>query len=89
MALSLGVRKGGKLLVGHHCVEVKRMVPPNVIVITVDEGPEIAVSDLSKTVILPNVSVFSGVGAAGNGNRLAFEAPRSISIRRLLKARSG
>ena len=83
MALSLGVRKGSRISVGDHCVEVKAMVPPNLIVITVDDGPEMVISDQSKTDILPNVSVFSGVGAAGNGCRLAFEAPRSITIRRL------
>jgi hypothetical protein len=77
------VRKGSRISVGDHYVDVKAMVPPNLVVIMVDDGPEMVISDQSKTDILPTVSVFSGVGAAESGNRLAFEAPRSVTIRRL------
>lgn len=83
------MKKGSRISVGDHCVEVKEIVQPNLVVIAVDDGPEISVSDQSKTEILPNASVFSGVGATGNGNRPAFETPRSITITRLPQAESG
>ncbi|MFY9724638.1 MAG: hypothetical protein WB579_00530 [Bryobacteraceae bacterium] len=83
MALSLGVKKGSKILVGDHCVQVKNMVPPDMIVISVDDGEEVLVSDQYKSQILPDVLVFSGIGQNGGGNRLAFDAPKSIKIKRL------
>jgi hypothetical protein len=83
MALSLGVRKGSRIAVGDHEVEVKDMVQPNLIVVSVDKGEDIVVSDQVKARILPNVSIFSGIGGRGLGNRLAFIAPREILIRRL------
>lgn len=83
MALSLGVKAGDKIKVGEHVVQVKTLTQPNLIVLTVDAGPDIVVSDLSRTEILPKVFVFSGVNQGGSGNRLAFEADKSIRILRI------
>jgi hypothetical protein len=83
MALSIGVWKGSRISVGDHCIEVKGFCPTNLIVIAVDGGENIIISDLMATEIVPNVRVFSGVGKDGVGRRLAFEAPREIAIRRL------
>ena len=84
MALSLGIIAGEKILIGsdpQHVVEVKAVFQSNnLIIITVDGGPDIAISDQSRTEILPGVSVFSGVGR--NGSRLAFIAPKEILIYR-------
>jgi hypothetical protein len=55
----------------------------DLITITIDGGKNILVTDQSKSIILPEVLAFSGVGASGNRSRLAFEAPRTIPIRRL------
>jgi hypothetical protein len=85
MALSLGVRIGSKIAVGDHEVQVKILVQPSLIVVSVDGGRDIVVSDQEQIEILLDVAVFSGVGAkgTGGGNRLAFVAPREILIRRL------
>lgn len=82
MALSLGIKTGSKIAVGDHCIEVKAIVPPNLIVVSVNGGVDIVVSDQARTNISPDVYVFSGT-RGGKGNRLAFEAHRSIVIRRL------
>ena len=89
MALSLAVRKGDKISIGDHCLEVKAIMPPpranaaSPIIVAVDGGEDILVSEESKTKLLPEVFVFSGLGHTGNKRRLAFDAPRNIPIRRL------
>lgn len=83
MALSIGVSVGSKIDIGGRLLTVKAMAQPNLIVVSVDRGQDIVVSDLSRTEILPNVFVFAGVGRGGGGNRLAFEAPKSIRISRV------
>lgn len=82
MPLSLGVSTGDKLTVGPHDLSVKKVVNPTTIVISVDDGPEIIITEFERTQILRNVFVFAGVGANGNGSRLAFDAPRNVSIHR-------
>jgi hypothetical protein len=89
VALSLGVHKGDKILIGDHCLDVRAITPSHdpdsgdLITITIDGGEDILVTDQSKSRILPEVMAFSGVGASGNRSRLAFEAPRTIPIRRV------
>lgn len=89
MALSLGVHKGDKILIGDHCLEVKAITASSdpavgdLITVAIDGGENLVVSDRSKSQIAPEVWVFSGVGTTGNKSRLAFEAPRTILIRRL------
>lgn len=82
MALSIGVSAGSKIDVGNHCVQVKTVVHPTLFILNVDGGEDITVTDKERVKILPEVYVFAGVGGAGVGNRLAFEAPRSIAINR-------
>lgn len=79
MALSIGVSVGSKIDVGGHTLQVKALVHPNVVVITVDRGEEIVISEGRAVEILPGVKVQSGVG----GNRLAFHAAKSIRISRV------
>ena len=79
MALSIGVSVGSKIDVGGHTVQVNALVHPNVVVITVDRGEEIVISEGRAVEILPGVKVQSGVG----GNRLAFHAAKSIRISRV------
>lgn len=83
MALSLGIKNGSKLSIGQHCLEVKRIISGNMIVVVLDDAEDFTVTDLQATEILPNVRVFAGIGQNGNGSRLAFEAPESIEIRRM------
>lgn len=64
------------------------MPPPgpgqaSLIIVAVDGGHEITISDQAKTEILKKVLVFSGLGASGNASRLAFEAPKNIKIQRI------
>lgn len=84
MALSLGVRKGSRILIGAHCLEVKALIHPNLVIVAIDGAEDIVISDQLKTEILPDVTVYSGGGQSGSGNRLAFDAPREISIRRIV-----
>jgi hypothetical protein len=83
MALSLGVRIGSRILVGNHCIEVKARLAPNRIVITVDNGGEILITDEAATAVLPGVKVFAGMAKKGNEPRLAFVAEPAIKIVRV------
>lgn len=88
MALSIGVSAGSRIKVGGKTVHVRKILTPVLLVLTVDDGDEILVSDKERVKIMPDVFVFAGVGSPkgdgqGVGNRLAFEAPRSIAIHRL------
>lgn len=83
MPLSIGVGVGSKIGVGQHTVSVRALVHPRLIVIAVDNGPDIVVTDRESVEILPEVKVQTGVGASGGSNRLAFTAPREIRISRL------
>jgi hypothetical protein len=82
MALSLGVSVGSKISVGDSKVHVKAIVTPMLIIVQVDNGPDVLVSDKEAVEILPGVKVFAGLGRKQAGNRLAFEADRSVSIYR-------
>lgn len=83
MALSIGVSQGSRISVGKNMVRVKSVARPNLIVLSVDDGPDVVVSDQAKVEILPKVFVFVGVGRSGTGNRLALEASRDIPIHRI------
>lgn len=94
MALSLAVREGDKISIGNHCLEVKAILPraraneANPIIVAVDGGEDIRVTEESKTKIFPEVFVFSGLGGTGNARRLVIDAPKNIAIRRLRQATS-
>jgi hypothetical protein len=79
MALSIGVGVGSRIDIGGHLLQVKALVAPNIVVVTIDQGQEIMVSEEKAVELLPNVKVQTGVG----GNRLAFHAPKSIRISRV------
>jgi hypothetical protein len=79
MALSIGVSVGSKIDIGGHLLHVKALVHPNIVVVTVDRGPEVVISEDQAVDILPGVKVQSGLG----GNRLAFQAAKSIRISRV------
>lgn len=84
MALSIGVSVGDKIDINGHLLRVKSLMQdPNVIIITIDGGPEFLVTDKDQQEILPNVKVQLGIGRTGGNNRLAFDAPRTIPIHRL------
>jgi sRNA-binding carbon storage regulator CsrA len=82
-ALSIGVSVGSRIDIGGHMLVVKALVAPNVVVVTIDRGEEILISEGKSVEILPGVKVQSGVG----GNRLAFHAPKSIRISRIESAK--
>ena len=82
MALSIGVSVGSKIDIGGHVLQVKSLAPPNIVVITIDRGEEIVISEGKSVEILPGVKVQSGSG----GNRLAFHAAKSIRISRMGEA---
>lgn len=85
MALSLGVSVGRKIAVGASVLEIRAIPDPTQMIIAVDGGKEIAVSDdaANAVQVLPGVRVFVGLDTNGNRNRLAFEAPKSIPIKLL------
>jgi len=84
MALSIGVGVGSKIDIGGHLLQVKALVHPNVVVVTIDRGNDIVISDGKTVDVLPGVRVQVGVG----GNRLAFHAAKSIRISRIEERRS-
>jgi hypothetical protein len=83
MALSLGINVGTRVRVGDHCVEVKATLPGNRILLALDKGGEVMVSELETTAIFPGVKVCFGKTKSGKGERLAFEAPREIAVARI------
>lgn len=86
MALSIGVSTGSRISLGNHVLKVEDVVNPTTIVVSVDGGKEVTVTDQQQTEVAPNVHVFAGVGGrdkGGSGTRLAFNAPKEIEIRRL------
>lgn len=81
MALSIGVSVGSKIDIAGSILKVRALVHPNLIVVGVNDGPDIVIEAEARKEVLPNVFVFTGIGA--NANRLAFEAPRNIRISRI------
>lgn len=84
MALSLGIRTGDTLTVGTSSVTVVSVGPGQRAVLRVGAVQKL-VTDQERVEILPSVFVSMGMGRSPNGaptHRLAFEAPRSIIIRR-------
>jgi hypothetical protein len=85
MALSIGVKKGSRVMINHlHEVEVTEILPSNRMRLTYREKTY-EVSDVERTQIDTEVFVSSGRGHTPSNSyrRLAFEAPRSIRIERL------
>lgn len=89
MGLALGVKKGDRIQIGDHCLEVKAIAsPPNapdghLITVAVDGGDDILISSRAHSKVLPDVFVYSGTGATGRKKRLAIDAPPSVRIRRV------
>ena len=89
IALSIGVNKKSKIRVGSSILKVRQVVSPTLIVVGLDDGPDLTVTDQQSTELMPGVTVFAGVGgrkrsiAPGSRDvvRLAFEADRSVEIR--------
>jgi hypothetical protein len=70
-------------MVGDSEVYVRAIVNPTLIIVQVDGGPDIVITDQNSTQILDGVKVFAGQGKSSLGNRLAFEAHKSIPIYRV------
>lgn len=87
MALSLGISVGSKIRVGTSVVEVVSVMGTARVLIKV-EGKEFMITDCERTEILPNVFVSCGRNDdkqfLASFSRLAFEAPRSIEINRMM-----
>jgi hypothetical protein len=85
MALSLGVKQGSQISVGGKIVQVKSLTPPSYIVVSVDGGNDIVVSEETRQEILPDVFVMT---AGPDTSRLVFQAPKHIPIVRVKNGRS-
>lgn len=82
MALLVGVSRNSKIMVGDSVLTVVD-IRGTTMSLRVDSGPEFMVNHQERTEILPEVFVFVGKShIEGSIDRLAFEAPRSISILR-------
>jgi hypothetical protein len=86
MALSIGVSVGSRVDVGGHVLEVRALAHPNLIVLGVDGGPDVVITEEARKEVLPEVFVQTGVGPTGTGNRLAITAPKAIRISRIESA---
>jgi len=86
MALSIGIKRGSKiLLAGTHLLEVQEVVAFNKVRIKFNDRV-ILVTDLERVELLPDAFVSCGVSMGDpltTESRLAFEAPRSIRIERI------
>lgn len=86
MALSLGVTDGSKIRVGTEILEVVTIVGTAHIQVRV-AGKNFLITDCERTEVLPGVFVSCGRNDdkqfAASFSRLAFEAPRSIEIKRI------
>ena len=83
MALSIGVGQGSRLRIGEHLLEVKQILGRTLMVVSLDKGKNLTVSDKERVELLPGVYVFAGRGGRGVTNRLAFEAPKEFRIERI------
>lgn len=84
MALSIGVQKGSKILVGGTPVNVTDIAYGHSVRLQVDDD-EFLITEQERTEILPEVFVSYGKNPEKMNQpsaRLAFEAPRSIRILR-------
>lgn len=83
MALSIGVIRGSEIRIGDSLLLVGS-ISQTVVLVTVDGGASIPITDRERKEILPDVFLSLGkiVGAGGGNTRLAFEAPKSIKIKR-------
>lgn len=81
--MSIGVSVGSRIAIGNNVLEVRALAHPNLIVIGVDDGPDIVISEEARKEVLPEVFVQTGVGPTGTGNRLAITAPKVIRISRI------
>ena len=83
MALSLGVSVGSRIDIAGHLLQVKALVQRKLIVVTVDGGNDVVISDKDRKEIVPGVWVQVGVSERAKNIRLAFEAPKTIRISRI------
>jgi|KBSSwiStaDraftv2_1062776.scaffolds.fasta_scaffold31759_4 hypothetical protein len=82
MALSIGVSVGSRIDIAGHLLQVTALVQPRLIVVTVDGGDDVVISDKDRKEIVPGLWVQVGIGQVGGCNRLAFEAPKTINVSR-------
>lgn len=85
MALSLGVKRGKRILVGGRELVVRSVLAANSVLVSF-EGREILVTDMQREELMPGVFVSCGLSLKAADNqysRLAFEAPRSVRIERV------
>ena len=84
MGLSLGVYINSQIQIGGSVLRVLRMPRPPLIVVRLDNGDDILVSDRERTEIMPGVFLSVGKIKKGFTNRLLIEAPKSVPITRLV-----
>jgi hypothetical protein len=86
MALSIGIKKNSRVLVGgSHLLVVKEIIAPTQVRVEFDER-SILVTDLERAKLMDDVFVSCGLlppNSTNHYSRLAFEAPREIRIERL------
>jgi hypothetical protein len=92
MALSLGVKRGARILIGGQLLIVKSILAANKILIQFGDKDAL-VTDLQRTELMPDAYVSAGQPDDGEDTppvytRLAFEAPRAIRIERIPDARA-
>lgn len=85
VALSIGVGKGSRIKVGDSMLRVVEIVPGVAISVQLDGNKTFMITDSERTEIMPGVFVQIGLNPKNvdSGSRLAFEAPRSITINRV------
>lgn len=93
MPLSLGVKRGNKIDIGTgHRLRVIDVPSSAEVVVRLDDGPPVKITDKEQVLLMPEVKVSVGLFPAEEKYdyyaRLLFEAPRSINIQRVRRAKS-
>ena len=85
MALSIGVNRGSQIQIGKSMVRVID-IRPGTVVVAVNNGPAVILSENESTELMPEVFAFVGLDSKESrfcDSRIAFEAPRRIAITRV------
>lgn len=84
MSLSIGVHAGQSIKVGEAVLKIVRIVRDQLIEVEVGARRHLLTED-ERTEILPDVYASYGTSPSRQGTmpRIAFEAPRTITIQRL------
>jgi len=82
MPLSLSVKPGDRILIGHQKIEIVEIEPTIRVRVRTPSGKIITVTDLSDVDLMPKVKLGLGKYQSGSAAKLVFIAPKDVPILR-------